>query len=197
MNDYQLVDKLEDADVVLFTGGEDVTPDLYGCKKHPRTYNNIHRDEYEKSIFEKIRPDQFVLGICRGSQLLCVLNGGILVQDCDNHAMWGTHEITDGNDVYEITSTHHQMQFPYYLDKKDYDLLFWANGRCTKYEGDNIDPNLIIENGEAEIVLYHKEGKPRCLAVQGHPEMMQKSPVAEMINNLINENICYYEKENK
>ena len=63
----QLVDNLEKADVVLFTGGEDVDPSLYGCKKHSSTYSNINRDLEEKAIFEKIDPSkQVCVGICRG-----------------------------------------------------------------------------------------------------------------------------------
>ena len=64
-----LVNNLEDAELVLFTGGEDVDPSLYGCKKHSSTYSNLGRDLNEKLEFEKVRPDQVCLGICRG--LIC------------------------------------------------------------------------------------------------------------------------------
>lgn len=183
----QLVDNLEKADVVLFTGGEDVDPSLYGCKKHPSTYSNIKRDLEEKAIFEKVDPNkQVCVGCCRGSQILCVLNGGLLVQNCNNHAIGYTHGITDGSMAYQITSTHHQMQYPYNLSQKDYDLLYIAiNRRSSNYEGDGIDKNIIYNLGEPEIVLYHKEGLPKCLAVQGHPEMIPNSPVAKMISKLI------------
>lgn len=66
IRDCELVDKLEDAKLVVFTGGEDVTPSLYGCEKHRTTYNNPKRDEAEVKVFKQIRPDQVVLGICRG-----------------------------------------------------------------------------------------------------------------------------------
>lgn len=61
-----LTKSLEDADVVLFTGGEDVDPSLYGKKKHRLTFSNLSRDLEEKAIFEKVHPDQLCLGICRG-----------------------------------------------------------------------------------------------------------------------------------
>lgn len=186
LEDVELVDSLDKAEVVLFTGGEDVTPSYYGCKKHPTTYNNLSRDKKEKEIFNKITKDQVCLGICRGSQFLCVMNGGLLVQNCNNHAMSTTHEITDGNICYHITSTHHQMQYPYNLNDKDYKVLFTSmEWRSSFYEGDKIDESPIRKYGEPEIVVYHKEGKPKCLAVQGHPEMMPNSQVAKMINNLL------------
>ena len=67
IENVQLVDKLEDAQLVVFTGGEDVTPSLYGCKKHRTTRSNLDRDKREQDIFNKINPKkQVCLGICRG-----------------------------------------------------------------------------------------------------------------------------------
>ena len=37
MTGVKLVNAIEDANIVLFTGGEDVDPSLYGCKKHYTT----------------------------------------------------------------------------------------------------------------------------------------------------------------
>lgn len=182
----QLVDDPKKAQIVIFTGGADVDPSMYGCEKHPRTWSNIERDKKEKVLFEILKLDQLVLGICRGSQFLCTMNGGLLVQDVINHAIWGTHEITNGKDTYQITSTHHQMQYPYNLSEEDYEVLYWANGRSHGYyAGDKINPNIITEKGEPEIVLYHKEGRPKCLAIQGHPEMMEYGELHDMLNNLI------------
>lgn len=182
----ELVDNLKDADIVFFTGGEDVSPNLYGCKKHRTTYCSEARDAYEKEIFDHISENQGVIGVCRGSQWLCAVNGGKLVQNCDNHAIWGTHEIVNkGGEKYQITSTHHQMAYPFDLNPDDYEILFWAEHRSTKYEGDKIDPKKIIK--EPEITLYHKKNKPVCLGIQGHPEMMQFGELHDMLNKLIQE----------
>lgn len=186
IENVQLTDKLEDAQLVVFTGGEDVTPKLYGCKKHRTTCSNLKRDQEEQAIFNKIDPKkQVCYGSCRGSQFLAVMNGGKLIQNVCNHATGFTHGISDGSRIYQITSTHHQMQYPFNLKEKDYDLLFTSYGvESDFYEGDGIDPNVVLGR-EPEIVLYHKENLPKCLAVQGHPEMIPDSPVAKMINNLI------------
>lgn len=186
IENVELVDSLKDAQVVMFTGGEDVTPSLYHCKKHKTTYCNRERDLYEKKIFQKINPKtQICVGICRGSQFLTVMNGGKLVQNVSNHAIGKTHGITDGSKVYEITSTHHQMMYPFDMPESEYKILYtsydvWSN--C--YEGDSINP-LIIKNNEPEIVLYERKDLPICLAVQGHPEMIPDSLVSKMINDLI------------
>lgn len=186
LEDVTLVDSVDDAEVVLFTGGEDVDPSIYGRERFHTTYSNLKRDLEEKEIFKRIRKDQLAVGICRGSQLMCCLNGGILVQHCYGHAVGHTHSIDNGETMYQITSTHHQMQYPFDLPSEDYDILYRSTERLgDEYCGDGIVEDKIRMYGEPEIVLYHKEGLPKCLAVQGHPEMIPNSPVAKMISNLV------------
>ena len=189
IDNVELTDNIHEANIVLFTGGEDVDPSLYGCQKHPSTYSNIERDMYEKGIFEQVADNQLVISVCRGSQFCCVMNGGLLVQDCNNHAMYGTHPIYEfGTDrIYEITSTHHQMQYPYNLADSAYTILMGiVNRRCDYYMGDKIDCAMICV--EPEVVHYHRKDKPQCLAIQGHPEMMRKeAPIVIRLNEIINE----------
>ena len=181
----ELVDDINDADIVIFTGGEDVHPSLYNCKPHPTTYANLQRDLAEKKEFKKIRPDQLAVGICRGSQYLCIMNGGILIQNVENHAIRITHSITEisTNKMYEITSTHHQMQYPFIIPDKYWTCLFYSTSRRSSiYEGDNVTSPLY----EPEIVLYDRPNLPKCLAIQGHPEYMRpKSPIVIRINEII------------
>lgn len=192
INNVELTNNIKLADIIIFTGGEDVDPSLYNCKKHETTYSNIYRDRQEIDEFNKIRPDQLVVGICRGSQLTCILNGGLLIQDVNNHSLQSTHKIIEfgTNKIYEITSTHHQMQYPFNLLDNCYDLLFVTPvHRSDYYEGDKIS----YPDVEPEIVLYHKENFPKCLAIQGHPEYMRKESLIvirlnEIINDLLNEN---------
>ena len=188
IKDIELVSDIKDADIVLFTGGEDVTPAYYGCEPHPTTYNNPKRDAYEKEIFDQVSDNQLVVGICRGSQWCCVMNGGLLIQDCDNHAIRYTHPITElsTNRIYEVTSTHHQMQYPFNLNANEYTILMQSTlNRCNYYHGDKIDVDEIY--CEPEVVLYHKEDLPYCLAIQGHPEMMRsEAPIIERLNEYIN-----------
>lgn len=183
IENHKLVDNIEDADIVLFTGGEDVDPSVYGKTKHPRTFSNLKRDTEELKVFESIKPNQLALGICRGSQFLCAANGGILVQDCESHAIYGTHEITNGEIITDITSTHHQMQYPFTLDSSDFDVLYWsARRRSSYYDGEGVEyPPM-----EPEIVYYHVDNKPHSLAIQGHPEIMREdAPVINVLNDLV------------
>ena len=182
-----LVPNIEDADIVIFPGGADINPEIYGKKAHPTTYFSVNRDSYEISDFSRVRENQVVLGICRGAQLVCALFGGILVQNCNNHCGCD-HTITsaDNRSIYRITSIHHQMMYPFDLPEEDYEILYTSTNRLSSvYEGDGVDPEVIKEKGEPEIILFHRQGLPKCLAVQGHPEMMAGSPVSDMISDLL------------
>lgn len=116
------------------------------------------------------------------------MNGGKLVQDCTNHAINFTHGIINDEGIcYDITSTHHQMQYPYNMNPEHYDVLYISSqNRSRYYIGDSISERIISERGEPEIVLYHLPDYPKCLAIQGHPEMMFKdAPVIDMLNELL------------
>jgi gamma-glutamyl-gamma-aminobutyrate hydrolase PuuD len=110
---WAVVSDMRDADLVLFTGGEDVSPFLYGEQKHPHTYSSKQRDEYEREEFRKaIELDIPCVGICRGGQFLNVMNGGRMFQHVEKHTR--SHHLTDlltGEEVL-VTSTHHQMMRP-------------------------------------------------------------------------------------
>lgn len=189
IKNHELVFDLKEANIVLFTGGEDVDPSLYGCEKHSTTYSNLERDLYEKEIFEQVSDNQLVIGICRGSQFCCIMNGGILIQHCENHGIRGTHSIYEPstNRLYDITSTHHQMQYPFNVPFATI-LMHSVQRRSTRYYGDQVDRTMI--SVEPEIVLYTNPKKPVCLAIQGHPEYMpSESPIVVRLNEMI-DSLC-------
>lgn len=196
IDDFELVDKMEDADVVLFTGGEDIHPKLYGERKLSCTGTNVERDTKEVEAFNKVvklnkkGKNIVCFGTCRGAQLLCALNGGKVIQDVSGHAVYGTHPITNGDIILEITSLHHQMMYPFNMNEKDYDIAFRSLKQLSShYEGSYIDIDKMY-NGEMivepEIVLFHVDDKPKCIAVQGHPEMMREdAPVVRFLNDYL------------
>ncbi len=78
----EIVSTMQEADLVVFTGGEDVNPALYDKRAHPATYFNRRRDSEEIVAFDDARSlNKKIVGVCRGAQLLCALAGGILVQN--------------------------------------------------------------------------------------------------------------------
>ena len=92
-NDYQyanwmggkLTNTMEEADLVVMTGGEDVTPTVYGEKIGRYIGCNPERDAEEILEFEKAMQLGIpIIGICRSSQMLSALNGGKVVQHQPN-----------------------------------------------------------------------------------------------------------------
>ena len=74
-------DILERIDGIVFTGGSDVDPALYGERPHPTTYVKPERDSAELLLMRAaIAADLPVFGICRGVQLMAVAYGGRLHQ---------------------------------------------------------------------------------------------------------------------
>lgn len=176
----------ERIDLALFRGGEDVNPMLYNENTGKFTSINVERDEKEKSVFhycwDKGIP---MLGICRGSQFLTVMSGGKLIQHVTGH---GSDHLISANNGFEtmMTSSHHQMLFPYYMPEEKYEIIahstyFRSN---TYLNGENEEIKLPSNFLEPEIVYYKNTN---ALAIQGHPEWMDlNSKTVKYVKDLIN-----------
>jgi GMP synthase-like glutamine amidotransferase len=153
-----------DADVLCFTGGEDVSPSIYGEKPLNTTNFNPDRDQYEIDLFiEAVAKDKPMVGICRGGQFLNVMSGGKLFQHVTNHTRTHPVKTFDGRIIPGMTSTHHQMMIP----GKDGKVLATA-GEATSAQGDGF---FIARDKDAhedtEVVFY---SNPATLCFQPHPE---------------------------
>lgn len=72
--------------LVVFTGGEDIHPKLYGGADIGVSEYNYARDIIEIDIFNTCRKHNIKMaGICRGMQFLNVMAGGKLWQHVNNH----------------------------------------------------------------------------------------------------------------
>jgi len=163
--DSESTDDIKKANVVLFTGGEDVDPRMYNEPKNHRTYSNIRRDNEEQKIFLQAKELGLkMVGICRGSQFLCVMNGGRLIQHQNNPDY--IHKILlDNGKAINITSTHHQAAYPFNLRRYDYKILGWTE-KASSIHLDGLD-NELAPPKECEIVYYRDT---MSLGIQGHPE---------------------------
>lgn len=180
-----LVSNLDDADIVCFTGGADVSPGLYGEERHPTTMINEKRDAWEKVCFLRAEK-KLKVGICRGGQFLNVMNGGSLWQDVDCHAISGEHPLMYETFIGErstvqrsvmVTSTHHQMMIP--SIKNGAKVWAWAGLSTKKSSGIRMANKqwLFVEpktghQTDAEIVFYPRT---KSLCFQPHPEYNSRS----------------------
>lgn len=165
----QPVDNIEDSDVVMFSGGEDINPKLYQQPAHYSTSFNVRRDKAEVKDFRKaIELGKPIIGICRGSQLACVMAGGDLIQDMVDAPSFDILTTSDGDEGITITSCHHQAQdIRPLVEGEDVEVLAWTKG-VSPYHKDGWDKDIPVDR-EIEIAYY---SKINALAIQGHPEWM-------------------------
>lgn len=158
--------KNNEINLLLFTGGEDVHPKYYHENVGGHTYYNVKRDEREIELY-KILKDVPKLGICRGGQLLTVLNGGKLIQYVNGHSTNHDMFLTDCDKFITTTSSHHQMMFPWSSPNK-FHILGCSFGLSNTYlDGNNQEIFPMIKVIEPEIIYWPKTN---CLCIQGHPE---------------------------
>lgn len=74
---------VETCDGFLFTGGQDVSPDLYGMNDATGTIvSSLERDHLESLLLSRaLLADKPILGICRGLQFINAFMGGTLWQE--------------------------------------------------------------------------------------------------------------------
>ena len=188
----EVVDTMEEADLVVFTGGSDIHTSLYHKPKNPKTYSDLNRDIYETNMFNKAQSLSLkCIGSCRGSQLLCVLNDGELVQHQENPSYLHMMHTFDGN-LIEVNSTHHQAAFPFSLPSEEYMILGYTNNLSRMHEdGLQQEMNPPVE---CEIVYYPKTNS---LGIQGHMEMLDEDHEAvlycqNLLNLLMNNQLSEY-----
>lgn len=162
---YAVISDMKQADMFCFTGGEDVTPALYGEEKHPYTFNSTNRDAAEKEYFHyAVEHDIPCVGICRGGQFLNVMNGGKMYQHVLAHTRY--HQAVDvatGKELL-VSSTHHQMMRPAEVGAE---VVTIAHQNESKEWMEDGKICVCFEDPDTEAVWY---AQTRCLCFQPHPE---------------------------
>jgi putative glutamine amidotransferase len=165
---------VETCDGFLFTGGQDVTPELYGMKDATGTIvPSPERDRLETLLLEKaLQADKAILGICRGLQFINAFLGGTLWQDLPSQypsdiihrqgKPYGvpTHKVMLegglktllGKDILEVNTLHHQ---------------------AVKDLANDLTPMAVAPDGIIEAARM--TSKRFVWAVQWHPEYMFKT----------------------
>lgn len=74
-------------DGMLFIGGPDYSPALYGETDHPTIKHlDPERENFDLTLFAYLHKRRIpILGICGGMQLINIVLGGSLIQDIDTH----------------------------------------------------------------------------------------------------------------
>lgn len=176
-------------DGFILTGGVDVHPDFYNGKP---VYNNspatfqLERDVFEEKIYRYSQERKLpVLGICRGMQLINVLEGGKLIQDLDN-----------GNERHKKEASDKEHNVVAEEGTLLYEIANSSMGHVNSAHHQAIDPgalgnNLIVnayDDDEERIIegLEFKDRSARAfmLCVQWHPERMKDKEANPFSENI-------------
>ncbi len=166
-----LPELIKSVDGLLFTGGGDINPDLYGGQTHETVYGvDDSRDRAEMELAQIVLDNHIpTLAICRGMQMFTIVLGGTLIEDISQNEIKGvthrlperkpsTHTVTVdrssmlysilGTGETPIASVHHQAV-----------ATLPPGTRAVAFAPDGIIE--AIENDEYE----------NLVAVQWHPEL--------------------------
>ena len=175
-DDKEILDEIfNNVDGFLFTGGQDINPQLYNEeKKEMCGYQCDTRDNQEVYLMRKaLELDKPLLGICRGVQLLNVVTGGTLYQDI-------------GTEINRGIKLVHKQKHPYNKGTHEVNIqkgtiLYDALGKeklivnSLHHQGIKTIRNDVAVNAVATDGLIEGIEIPKAkfaMAVQWHPEFM-------------------------
>jgi len=141
---------IDNAKLIVFTGGVDISPAIYNETRHPKTQKpHLKRDWFDIGVFKKAKEKNIpCFGICRGAQLLCALSGGKLDQHVSNH-YWNHELITSNGEIFKTNSSHHQVQIP----SSSANVIGWTKSPNNKIEVEAVEYPTINAAG----VQFHPE----------------------------------------
>lgn len=144
---------------LVLTGGSDIDPHMYGAKPHKSVYGvDQLRDSCERIALDMALVQNIpVLGICRGSQIMCAHRGGKLVQDIDGHR---------GTD-HRVFAAPDARTFKRAIGGRDMDVVS-LHHQCVKDPGEGMRIAAYAYDDTPE-AIESLDGK--WLGVQYHPEM--------------------------
>lgn len=191
-------EQLKLIDALVLAGGEDVHPKYYENEPNDQAYDDIslERDEYEIELLKQALDIGIpILLICRGMQLLNVVQNGTLYNDIDSEitttikhlTIWNRSEAIHDVDLRQdhfvssligntikVNSIHHQS---------------------IKHLGENLEIVGEARDGIVEVITI--KDREDVIAVQWHPEMMyQESKHARVIFNWLVEKANNNNKSN-
>lgn len=173
-------------DGFVLTGGVDIDPAFYNgpsnYKNQPSSFQP-ERDQFEEQIFRYAQKSKLpLLGICRGLQLVNVLQGGKLVDDLgDSNEQHNKDGTTDKDHIIKITE-HSLLKEITGINEGEVNS---AHHQSIELPGTDLMINSVANDGTIEGIEWKdKTGKPFMLCVQWHPERMFRYPESPLSKNI-------------
>ena len=170
-DDELLRDALALCDGIIFTGGPDVRPSLFGEDIIPSCGAiNDERDAFEIKLYKMaMAADKSILGVCRGVQVMNIAEGGNIYQDI--YSQSGTmlaHHTLDGKRAFHSVSVTSEAAFDKIkLSKNEFTVNSYhhqsVKDLAEGYEAIAYSPDGLIE-------AIYMPARRFVAGVQWHPE---------------------------
>ena len=166
-------DYIDAFDGFVFTGGQDISPNIYGEKKLPACHYQSHlRDQQEVAMIRLLlQTDKAVLGICRGAQIINAACGGTLYQDLPTqHSSAVVH-----CQVMPYDLPHHQVRIIEGTQLSEILKVSYLSVNSMHHQAIHkvapcFQPSAIAEDGIIEAIEC--PDKRFFIGVQWHPEFL-------------------------
>ena len=177
--DPQTIERLSDmCDGLLFTGGHDVSPEIYGAAPAANVVCCRERDDMETMLLKTaLEKDQPILGICRGIQFINASLGGTLYQDIPTeHPSNVEHHQTPPYDIPVHRNTIKKSSPLYKVLGCESLPVNSYHHQAVKEVAPELEVMAVSEDGLVEALFM--PSKKFVWAVQWHPEFSYKTDEA-------------------
>lgn len=172
-----LDDLIKRLDGILFAGGNDITPELYGVEARFTKDNSRLRDECELYLLKKAEEKKLpILAICRGMQLLNIARGGTLYEDIteelpgkQNHEI--SLEAKSLEHIDHLLTLEKESQFAKIIDQETIRANTYHH-QAVREVGKGLVVNAYAEDGIIEGI--EDPSKTFLIGIQSHPEAINQ-----------------------
>lgn len=172
---------LDFVDGLVFSGGGDINPELYGGSLHPTIYLvDEERDEFELALAKAVIAAPIpTLGICRGMQLLSVASGAKLITHIpDEYGETVMHRLDHPRrPIDHEVQVQPKSQLANLLGQDTVSVVSWHH-QAIKAVPEGWQVSASAADGLIEAL--ERPGQ-WMMAVQWHPEMSPQDPVQQRL----------------
>ncbi len=172
-------------DGLVLIGGRDIPPDAYGEEAAPQVVPmERQRWDFESELLRQwLATDKPVLGICLGSQVANVVQGGTLIQDISTEVGdTVSHQAPDG--AWHKVNIDEGSQLHAILDERE--TLVWARHHQS-VETVGEDLAVVARSDDGVVEAMEMPDKPFAVFVQWHPERMDRTNHREKLFQALTE----------
>jgi gamma-glutamyl-gamma-aminobutyrate hydrolase PuuD len=164
-------------DGIVFSGGDDLDPALYGEERHPKAIPiDPARQRFELALLAEIERRRVpALGVCCGSQLMNVYRGGSLIQFLpdDQRANALEHRKTGPELTRHPVSIDTQSELGAAIGKKQIQVNTYHK-QAVRAIGKGL--RVVATAPDGIIEAFEDPNFPLFAAVQWHPERLHDEP---------------------